>query len=369
MRPREQRAAELLGRAAESIEVSSAPLAEITAAAGARRGRRRRTALAVVVTAVLVTGVAGWLAVRSSEPGSLGPLEVRHAPNPVDVAWYAGGRLHLDDVIVALPALTDLVELNGGAVYGDRGGDVAFVAADGERRLLGRKDPDSRLVGATTPAWVAWIEPGEDRRLVAYDVSTGEVVGTQGLPARDVQLVALDQRRVFYRDPEGSYAWTPGAEGAERLARGGLLDVESATRVYQEGRRIDMVQSFFNVDFGRAGLGALLSPGGAYVLTRRPVDLAQVGAPYRPLLYDARSGDPIETGVEPDERVVDATFGESLEAIYLVAQRADPAGWSAPDDRDDTVDPLLTLRSCAIGGPCHDVAAAPTGVDRPLLAH
>lgn len=368
MRPREVLAADLFRRASESIEVSSVPLEEIVGAARAERVRRRRRALVGVAVAALVVGVATWLSTRSSsEPDSLGPLEVRRAPNPVDVAWYAGGRLHLDDVTVALPALTDLVELNGGAVYGDHEGTVAFVAADGERRLLGHKDPDTLLVGSTAQAWVAWIEPGEDRRLVAYDVSTGEVVDTRDLPAGDAQLIALDQHRIFYRDSAGAYAWTPGVDSAERLVRGGLVDVESATRVYQEGRRIDMVQAFFSVDFERPGIGALLSPGGTHVLTRRPDGAAtRVGAPYRPLLYDARSGDALDTGVGRGERAVDATFGDNLETVYLVAQVADLAGGS---DLDGNIDPLLVLRSCSIGGQCHDVAPVQTGTDRPLLAH
>ena len=42
-----------------------------------------------------------------------------------------------------------------------------------------------------------------------------------------------------------------------------LLDVESATRVFQlDGERIDMAQPFFNVNFVRPGAGAELSPGG-----------------------------------------------------------------------------------------------------------
>ncbi|MDF1605501.1 hypothetical protein [Nocardioides sp. YIM 152315] len=356
---REQTAADVFRRAAASIEVTSAPLADVVAVARARRGRRRRIAIAGAAVAVLVVGGGTWLAARSSpESDELARLDVKPAPNPVDVAWYANGRLHLDEISVALPQLTGIVEVDGGAAYVDVDGTVGFVSADGDHRRLGSSDPDTLLVGSTETGWAAWIEPGR-ARLVVHDVGTGEVVGSRDLASADAQLIAIDQHRVFYREAGDSYAWTPGVESPERLVRRGLVDVESATRLYQEGRRIVMVQSLFSVEFARPGLGGTLSSGGTYVLTRRADgDVAPVGDPYRPLMYDARSGDRIRTGVGPGELAVDAAFGDNNTVTYLVAPAADLDG-----------DPLLVLRSCTLGGDCNDVAPVPTGTDRPLLAH
>jgi hypothetical protein len=362
---REQLAADVFRRAGASIEVTSVPLTDVVAEARARRGRRRRAVVAGVVAAVVVIAGVAWLTGRSS-PGSdePGALDVKPAPNPVDVAWYAGGRLHLDDVTVSMPQLTDIIELNGGAVYADVQGTVGFVGADGERRRLGTKDPDTLLVGSTADGWVAWIDPAG--RIVVHDVSTDDVVDTRDVTPGDVQLVAIDQHRIFYRDGDGAYAWTPGVETAERLVRDGLVDVESATRLYQEGPRIDMVQSVFNVDFLRPGIGGMLSPGGTFVLTRSPGGgPAGSGEPFQALLYDARSGDRVVTGVRGDERVVDAAFGDNNTITYLVVQASDLTGGA---DLDGNVDPLLLLRTCTIGGGCNDIAPVSTGTDRPLLA-
>ena len=118
-------AEELFRKASESIEVLAPPL---------RGGRRPRHApigdagaeSSVRASAAAVVVVAGltWLDTRPS-PRARRPRPAdgrRGAANPVDVAWYAAGKLHLDDVTVELPGVTDFVEVNGGAVYGDRSG-------------------------------------------------------------------------------------------------------------------------------------------------------------------------------------------------------------------------------------------------------
>jgi hypothetical protein len=273
------------------------------------------------------------------------------------VAWYADGRLHLERVVVAVPALTDLAELNGGAVYGDDTGTIAFVAADGQRRRIGHKDPDSPLVATTGEAWVAWVDP-DGPRLEVYDANTGSTLATRDLPSADVRPIAIDQHRVYYATPDATYAWAPETDSAERLERTGLVDVESANRVYQLDGQIEMEQGFFNVSFTRPGTGALISPGGVLVLSTMTDPGVAEGRPFRPLLYDARSGTRKRTGLGPDERAVDATFGANNTVVYLVAP-ADPGNANA----------LVVLRSCDLtGGRCTDVAPVPVGDEPPLLA-
>jgi DNA-directed RNA polymerase specialized sigma24 family protein len=368
-----QPVSEIFHRAGESIEVLANPVDEVVAEARAQRRRRRRTVVVGVAAAALVLGGLTWWAERepAEEDGPLPPAAVTRVKNPVQVAWYANGRLHLEKVAVSVPAVTELVELNGGAVYGDHEGTVAFVAADGQRRRIGHQEPDSPLVASSGEAWVAWIDPGEEGgagpAIQVYDVSAGELLAARDVASTDVHLVAIDQRQVFYEGPDGAFAWTPGVETAVKLERTGLLDVESANRVYQVGGSIDMVQSFFNVSFARPGTGAFISPGGVLVLSKAPGPGVAEGRPFRPLLYDARSGARKPSGVGVGERAVDAAFSRNNTAIYFVAQVADLAGGF---DLDGNIDPLLVLRTCDMdSGKCTDLAPVQSGADRPVLAH
>jgi hypothetical protein len=369
----EQLAQEIFRTASESIDVLSPPVdGAITQARTMRRTRRRVVTASIVAAVVVVAGVT-WATTRPADvkPPEPGPANVVPSPNPAAIAWYAGGKLHLDRVAVELPPLTDLVEVYGGAVYGDREGVVAYVAADGTRTVIGAKVAAAPLVGSDESGWAAWVDPrGGTPTLVLYDVVGGKVLDRLELPSTgagspdlDVAThpVAIDQDHVYYATQDGDFSWAPLDEEPVLLDRQGLLDSASATRVYEQSGRIDMVQSFFSVDFVRRGEGATLSAGGNYVLTRAPGEWTP-GAPFRPLLYDARSGDRLESGVGADELVLDASFGEEHDVVYVVGRAADLGA--------DAADPMLTLRSCQLGtADCHDVALLPAAGERPLLAH
>jgi hypothetical protein len=92
-------------------------------AARRRRGVGRGLAGAAAV-AVLAVGWGWW----SAQPS---PPEVRAEVNPLPVAWYAEGELHLEDVVVELPAVDTFVVDGPGAVVRLRSGEVVRVAADG----------------------------------------------------------------------------------------------------------------------------------------------------------------------------------------------------------------------------------------------
>ncbi len=354
-------AADLVRRASESVEVRPPAYDAIVARARAGRRRRWRLTAAGLAVALVVVGAVTWAGTRSSGgPDGLPDVTVRRAPNPVDVAWYAEGVLHLDRVAVELPDVTAVVEEPGGAVYATERGDVVFVAADGTRRRIGHKDALSALVGSAGDGWAAWVdaEGGGSGRpaLMVFDVPRGVLLAPHDVPASGVTLIAIDQRRVYLTDRDGTSTWDPVARVASDVRRPGLVDVESATRVYQEGRHIDMVQPFFSVDFLRPGVGAELSAGGLYALSRTPRLLVSYpDGSFRPLLYDVRSGERLGTGVTREERVLDAAFGKNGTIVYLVTAGSDGA---------------VVLRQCSLREPgCSDRAVVQPDSGRALLAH
>jgi len=89
-----------------------------------RRSAARRTLVGVVVAAVLAAGWAWWAA-RPTPPA------VREEANPLPVAWYAEGELHLADVVVGLRGVEVFVADGSAVVARLRSGEVLRVDADG----------------------------------------------------------------------------------------------------------------------------------------------------------------------------------------------------------------------------------------------
>ncbi len=246
-----------------------------------------------------------------------------HVENAAEVAWWSRGVLHLRHVDVEVPGVVDLAEVGGGAVVGDDGGAVSFVAADGSRTHLGHKVPEQPLVVSDDHGWVAWVDPfSGSPQLVVYDVDARRELAHRALPAEGAGFaaqshpIALDQDRVFYADQSGDWEW-PLPDGTPvRITQSGLLDVRRAVRVSQtDPSAIVMVQPFFSVAFTRAGQGARMSPDGTRVLTRAvPTDGRR---PVR--IYDARSGDLLWRGLRPRETVVTATLGPGDGVTYVIA--------------------------------------------------
>jgi hypothetical protein len=96
--------------------------------AARRRRNARRALLGLAVVTALCAGWAWWAA----QPD---PPAVREEVNPLPVAWYADGELHLQDVVVDLPGLEAFVAdfTDGSAVVARlRSGEVVRVDAEGE---------------------------------------------------------------------------------------------------------------------------------------------------------------------------------------------------------------------------------------------
>ena len=369
----ERLAEEIFRGASESIDVLSPPIDEVVAEARELRRRRRRTVLASVTAGVLVVGVGTWFGTRPSDGlPDPPPAPVTQSRNPIDIPWYASGRLHLERVSVELPQVADLVGVDGGAVYADRSGTVSFVGPEGHIRVIGKAVVGTPVVASSDNGWAAWVGPGGG--LVVQSLRTDELVGRLDV-AEGARPVAIDQNLVYYTTPDGAFAWAPPGREPTRLERDGLLDVASATRVYQvagldddgrpAGDRVEMVQSFFSVSFRRTGQGARLSPGGTWVLSRPP-GAGDPGEPYRPVLYDTRSGDRLPDGLAPDEIAVDAAFGQTSDVVYLVARTEDLA---AGPDLAGNLSRILVLRTCQLEPTtCSDVAPVLRPGGHPMLA-
>jgi len=359
-------AREVFRTAALSIDVVPPPYEEVVALARRQRRHRWRVVAGVSAVVLAVAGLATWAATRSSSPPEADPVRVVVEHNPIGTPWYADGRLHLRSVAVELPGVTDAAAAGESVVYLDEDGAVGIVDPRGRRTILGSAPSGSTVLGSGVDSWAAWLHTDESgAAVVVYSLATDEVLATAGV-STGTRLVAIDQGRVYFQDDSGAYAWQAAGPGAEpeRVAIGELADVASATRVYQRGRRIEMVQPLFSVAFVRPGEGAAVSPGGSYVSSRIPGPW-QPGTPYTPLLYDTRSGEPLPSGVAPDERVVDAAFGDAGEVLYLVANLADLQGATLDGD----VGTLLVLRRCDLESRrCNDVLPVRTEGSNALFA-
>jgi len=348
--------------AADELEVSPAPTPGAVAATPRAPLRQRAglpLALGVLVALVLLAGIGSWLGLRSGTPEPRPVPRVTTVEDAAGIAWWAGGTLHLPHVAVALPRVTWLAGVNGGAVVADDAGVVSFVAPDGVVTAVGHQQPGGPLVGSDETGWAGWVDPtGANPRLVVYDVTARAVLAGLALPvgAGEVRPIAFDRGLLYYVDRRGNWQWEPGHDEPLKVFQPGLVDVADATEARQsDPRRLELVQPFFNIVRVVPGSGAELSPDATYALTRQP----GTGGPDRfgrVRVYDVRSGEPVWTGLAPRDVVVAATLGPDDEAHYVVA-------------RPDYPQADYELRSCDLPAHrCAGVAQLPRGGAPPLLA-
>lgn len=361
-------AEEVFREASESIEVHSPSLAAVRQRAGEQRRRRRSVVAGSAAACAVVVGLATWWATRPVAPVDpvLTVAPTVQAENPVDVAWFANGELHLDHVVIELPPLQELVAISGGAVYAAEGGDVVFVADDGARTRLGSKDPGTPLVGSDERGWVAWTDTdGREPVLVLYDLTSRHEVRTvspTGSQEEPLTAVAIDQDILYYRSGEQSYAATPN--GTSQQLAPGLLDVSSATKAFQSDlESIRLEQSFFSTVNAALGVGAQLSPDGNYVLTHTAADNSSYGTVR---VYDTRSGDEVVPILGVGDVAIDAALGSDQTVSYLIARAEDRP--SADGFIRQSFSGALELRTCVIGGDCNTVAKFPSTGSTPVLA-
>lgn len=354
--------------ARETIEVSPPPYDVVVARARAARSRRSRIVVGSSVAGVLVVAGLTWFSTRPEAEPPPPEAKVVESKNPIDQPWYGAGQLHLANVAVEVPQVVDLVEVGGGVIYAGTDRVLVRLGPNGELSRLGTKGLGSSIVASDERGWAAWVGgPNDNPELVVHDVATGDDVARVTVPPGS-RVVALDQNRVYYVDEGQTYGWDPLTGRVELLASQVLLDVESATRAYAVGSRVDMVQPFFNVHFVRPGVSAEFAPGGNLLVARPP---GQEEGPFAPLLYDARSGERLPTGIGADELALDAAFGPDGTIDYLVIRAED---YGVGPDLEGNDQPLVVLRTCTVETDrqemeCSDVLPLARADEEPMLAH
>ena len=311
------------------------------------RATLRRAALIAVPLLLVGVGVGVYLGATgggkpATDDGVLENAAISQEENPAPgVVWYADGQLHLDHTVLAVEGLKDMTRIGTGVVYGDDQGRVVYAADDGSREVLGHKDPEVPVAATDETGWAAWVETGGDQtKLVVKEASTGNDVASVVVDA-GAQVVAVDGDSVYYVDVAGAHELHPGGDTAvETVSPRDLRDVRSRIRAFQvDEDTIEVVQSFFGVEFQVPGLGAALSPDGNLVATR-------LAGTDRVVLYDTRSGLVLPNGVPEGDHVVTFAPDSRLTVTYVVAPAAQSPGRE------------LELRTCELSATAECVVAA-----------
>ena len=95
-----------------------------------RRARRVRRGVGLLAVVALLLGALAWWDARPNPP------DVRAERNPLPLAWYAAGELHLDEVVVELPRVEAFAEYEDGVAVRHTDGRLVRVADDGSVRKL-----------------------------------------------------------------------------------------------------------------------------------------------------------------------------------------------------------------------------------------
>ena len=351
---------------AEELLVLAPPTLEALKRRGSANNRTILSRAAKIAVPLLLLGaVAGvYLAAsgddekadRKPAKDTVDNAAVAMEENPAPgVVWYADGQLHLAHSVLAVEGLTDMTRIGAGVVYGDDEGRVVYAADDGSREVLGHKDPDAPVAATDETGWAAWVEREGDRpMLVVKEASTGNEVGATVVDA-DTRVVALDGETVYFVDATGGHALLAGGNPTVRpVSPGSILDVRSRTRAFQlDDETIQVVQSYFNVEFELPGVGATLSLDGNLVATRLP------GADGEVAIYDTRSGKQLQDGLTEDD--------DALAFAFAPGGRGTIAYVMAPEGL--TPGRELQLRTCdLVSTLCKIAARIPNLGGTPVLA-
>jgi DNA-directed RNA polymerase specialized sigma24 family protein len=291
--------------ALEAIPVEPLHVGDVAELAQARR-RRLWTRTGGVIACLVILGLVGmWVVDRLDRLG-----DVEGADNPLPVAWYAGGTLHLADVRVGVRPVRELVAVPDGIVLTNDDARVIFVESDGDQQQIGRTVTGSPLVVEPDNGWVAWADPGNgDPELVVYDTRIGDEVGRRSLavpgagggqPVGEAGPIAIDDERVYYRARGNDFAWEP-LPGDGFAISGELLDWANGAQVHHVQGSPDLLVQSQPYDTGTrvAGESPRLSADGRYLMVVLDEDL---------VVYDTTTGLPLDRMHSPSDRAVSWTY-------------------------------------------------------------
>ncbi len=336
--------------AREADELSAGYLSYGLVQAVAARERRRRWTWSVATALGLAAALAVAVHLATPEPpmrpgDALGAVRAVDEERMADVAWWADGWLHLEHAALEVGGVQRLVAVGTGAAYVDDEGRLVHVDDRGRRTLLGQPDAKVAVVSSPRLGLVAWVDVARPdvRRIVVWDVAERrQVAGVVTSPRS--RTISFDGGWLTFGQGLSDWAWDPAGGPARETGNGFAEDATDRTALVDvvAGTRLEQMGSFLRVVRAGArdnetlipGFGGTLSADGRLVLTGPD--------PGRePRLYDARSGDRVDSWFPPDWHVLAATFATADRVAWLVDRG--PGGLS-----------LITCGSTGMPGRCSD---------------
>lgn len=290
-------------RALEAVPVDPLRAQDVAERSQARRRRTWTLTLGTVAVLVLLVAAVGWVLDRSDSLG-----RVTAADNPLPVAWYADGVLHLESVSVEVLPVEQLVTVPDGVVMSDVRGDVTMVDSSGALEMIGETVPGTGLVVEPDNGWVAWADPGEgDPELVVHDTRVGEEVGRRSLstpgegggqPVGGNGPIAIDDERVYYTTRGSDFVWEPVPDEAFAVS-GSLADAAGGARLSNAPEGYLLQPQPFLSGTIVSGTDGRLTPDGRFAFVVAAEEVA---------VYDVDTGRRIERMYSPSDRAVGWTY-------------------------------------------------------------
>ena len=303
----------MIREASEGVPVGQPPVEDVVALAASRRRRRTRWTVGGVVLAVAAVGLGTWVGTRPPDD-DLPAVTVLDETNPANIDWYAGGVLHLRDVAVEMPRVTQLVQVPDGVVVTDQSGRVIQVDPEGTLTRLGSAALGSRMASSQERGWVAWVEPGDDPDLVVHDTVTRHELASIPVEA-DSSPIAIDRARLYYDEDGETWSWQLPDFEPVRVTGADYLDVGASVRVRTAAPGfVEVMEPLRDAHVAVPGTDATLSSDGVYLLTHLDQD-----TPSSLQIFEVATGRPVASGVADDGGVtLAAAFGPDNTITYVV---------------------------------------------------
>ena len=273
--------------ASAAIAVPPASVSRVVAKADATRRRQWLVTGAVLLVLVAVAGGAFALT-RPEPPATLESLTITPVENPVNLAWWADGVLHLDHGTARVPDVRQLVEAGPRVVYGTAAGAVVAVSEDGSPHptghhgpgdAAGRRQPASAWSGGSSPVAMWWSMTCSRSARPAGPKGKGEN-----------RTVGFDRGELYFSSDGTDQSVTTNSGRTvvspvappEAAADSRLVDISSGTELRIGGGGLTVTQPLFSLTTDLPGDRGRLSVDGNFAIT--------AGTDNLPLVSDTRDG-------------------------------------------------------------------------------